>query len=154
MPDYLKFKEAREAQRKEFMHSAKGSTWKDHLYKAKETVGGKVRYVYATASAKKVGGSASSSSVDRVRMSKLTSRKMVEDSQRERDIEANNNAVGRKEQKDYRGGSGGSIDNMEKILGSTAESRKAQQVVYDGLTPKEKEYLDALAERIIRALKK
>lgn len=30
-------------------HSAKGSTWKDHLYSAKKNIGGKIRYIYNTA---------------------------------------------------------------------------------------------------------
>ena len=45
--DWLQFKKARQAQRAELQHSAKGTTWKEHKYITKETDGGKVRYVYS-----------------------------------------------------------------------------------------------------------
>lgn len=48
MPDWLKFKQEREAQRDELIHSAKGSTWKKHKYTSiVTTISGKKRYIYA-----------------------------------------------------------------------------------------------------------
>lgn len=46
MPDWLQFKQSRELSRRELLHSAKGTTWKDHKYIDKKTSGGNVRYVY------------------------------------------------------------------------------------------------------------
>lgn len=42
--DYLKFKQERN-----LYHSAKGTTWKKHLYTAKKNVSGKIRYIYDSA---------------------------------------------------------------------------------------------------------
>lgn len=47
MPDWLRFKEARESQRDELLHSAKGTTWKNHKYTGiVRTSTGKKRYLY------------------------------------------------------------------------------------------------------------
>ena len=49
--DWLQFKKARQAQRAELRHSAKGTTWKEHKYIEKKPAikGGGVRYVYEAA---------------------------------------------------------------------------------------------------------